>query len=211
MQQIVLFFQAPLQSIQPFALVESLQRLGLTPAGSVPDVVCLDVSARVTEHLQAAAARARQARPYRLTLPLGRDTRWSTELVEYWRRAGTVIGNELASPPSAPGNVAVRSVAVRPEIVTRVTAYPLNIVVQRLSETAFDLIVATNVLTYYDELEQALAFTNIDAMLSPGGLFLSNSVLPATTGVRSRLVSSQRVDYSADDWDAVLTYQRTRD
>ena len=38
----------------------------------------------------------------------------------------------------------------------------------------FDLIVATNVLLYYNAFEQALAMANINAMLRPGGVFLSN-------------------------------------
>ena len=38
----------------------------------------------------------------------------------------------------------------------------------------FDLIVATNVLVYYTPFEQALALSNIAAMLRPGGYLLTN-------------------------------------
>ena len=38
----------------------------------------------------------------------------------------------------------------------------------------FDLVVATNVLVSYDPFEQALALSNIAAMLEPGGFFLTN-------------------------------------
>jgi chemotaxis methyl-accepting protein methylase len=38
----------------------------------------------------------------------------------------------------------------------------------------FDLIVATNILVYYDAFEQSLALANIAKMLKPGGVFLTN-------------------------------------
>jgi SAM-dependent methyltransferase len=54
----------------------------------------------------------------------------------------------------------------------------INIVVQRIEPLAdaerFDLIVATNILIYYDVFEQSLAVANIAAMLRPGGFLLSN-------------------------------------
>ena len=37
-----------------------------------------------------------------------------------------------------------------------------------------DLVVATNILLYYDVFEQSLAVANIAAMLRPGGFLLSN-------------------------------------
>jgi hypothetical protein len=44
----------------------------------------------------------------------------------------------------------------------------------------FDLIVATNILVYYDAFEQALALVNVSRMLRPGGFFLTNyAVFPA--------------------------------
>jgi chemotaxis methyl-accepting protein methylase len=67
---------------------------------------------------------------------------------------------------------------VRPEVTLSITPRDLNIVLERLGPLAkddlFDLIVATNVLVYYDAFEQALALANISAMLRPGGVFLTN-------------------------------------
>jgi SAM-dependent methyltransferase len=51
----------------------------------------------------------------------------------------------------------------------------LNIITERLvDEAPFDLVVATNVLTYFDDRQLALALSNIAAMLRPGGWLLHN-------------------------------------
>ena len=55
----------------------------------------------------------------------------------------------------------------------------MNIVVQRLdplaSDERFDLVIATNILIYYDLFEQSLAFANVAEMLRSGGYFLTNN------------------------------------
>jgi predicted TPR repeat methyltransferase len=84
--------------------------------------------------------------------------------------------------PSSLGRVAVRAVAIHPQFAARLGVYNLNIVAETLDfppGQGFDLIVATNVLVYYNRLEQALAMANIARMLNPGGIFLANNVLPA--------------------------------
>ena len=52
---------------------------------------------------------------------------------------------------------------------------------QRLEPSApdegFDLIVATDVLIYYDVFEQSLALANVVQMLRPGGVFVSNNAV----------------------------------
>jgi hypothetical protein len=57
----------------------------------------------------------------------------------------------------------------------------VNVVLERLDapepQELFDLIIATNVLVYYDVFEQSLALTNIAKMLRPGGLFLANDLV----------------------------------
>ena len=61
-------------------------------------------------------------------------------------------------------------------------AYDANIVAQTLDlppGQGFDLLVATNVLVYYDRFQQALAMANVARMLNHGGVFLANNVLPA--------------------------------
>ena len=66
----------------------------------------------------------------------------------------------------------MRAVNVRPAVVLTITARdPTSSLNGRRAQDAerFDLIVATNVLVYYDAFEQALALANIASMLRPGG------------------------------------------
>jgi hypothetical protein len=171
----------PLQTIQPFALADSLMRLQL----AAPDLTIstFDLSPRVNAHLSAARARAPSGNPYTLQLPLERnDSRrqWNSEFEQYWRTFGAGIGDgvEPVCPPAELANVRVRGVRVRPAVVRALVPLDLNIVLERLNptpgEAPFDLIVATNVLVYYGRFEQALALFNISTMLRPGGYFLTN-------------------------------------
>ena len=169
----------PQQTIQPFALIDSLSRLGLAASAGL-QVTALDLSPRVIQHLEAARMRAGSGNPYALVLPRNLDQPWTPALVKYWQGAGGRIGAEtksVALPPNA-GRVAVRSVLVRPPVVLSIRPRDINIVVQRIEPLAdaerFDLIVATNILIYYDVFEQSLAVANIAAMLGPGGFLLSN-------------------------------------
>src|SRR5207244_9978479 len=78
--------------------------------------------------------------------------------------------------------VAVRAVAIRGQFAARIQVYDANIVAETLDfppGQGFDLIVATNVLVYYNRLEQALAMANIARLLNPGGIFLANNPLPS--------------------------------
>lgn len=61
----------------------------------------------------------------------------------------------------------------------RLTPTPLNIVTQRLTQK-YDLILATNILLYFQPAHLALALTNIQAMLAPGGYFIHNDTRPET-------------------------------
>lgn len=95
-------------------------------------------------------------------------------------RFGDRIGQpaRVAAPPPTAGRVDVRAVTVPASTVLSVVPENLNVVLQRIEPlpagNEFDLIVATNVLIYYDVFEQSLALTNIARMLQPGGVFLSN-------------------------------------
>jgi hypothetical protein len=177
----------PLQTIQPFAMIDSLRRLGLAKLDDLR-VTTLDLSPRVNGHLDAARQRAQAGAPYVIQLPLARDDakhRWNPELVEYWQRFGGHIGDEVAPipPPAVAGDVRVRAVRVPPAVTLSITPQDLDIIVQRLEPLAdaerFDLIVATNILVYYDAFDQALALANIAKMLRPGGFFVTNyAVVP---------------------------------
>ena len=168
----------PVQTIQPFGVLDSLIRLGLSRAGDVR-MTTFDLSPRVNHHLDSARRRAENGEPYVLQLPLDMSDpshEWHTDLVDYWRQFGDQIGLDvppIAPPPGAAG-VRVRAVQVRPEVVTSMVPRDANIVLERTSDEPFDLIIATNVLVYYDAFEQSLALANVAKMLRPGGFFLTN-------------------------------------
>ena len=165
----------PEQTIQPFALMDSLLRLDLAADGRV-EITAFDLSPRVLRHLELARERARTGIPYSLVLPRDTDRAWTPELLEYWRRLGNWVGSDTkpVAPPQGAGRVEVRSMLVRPPVVLSVTPVDLNIVTERL-DLQFDLVIATNILLYYDVFEQSMAAVNIAKMLRPGGFLLTNN------------------------------------
>lgn len=171
----------PQQTIQPFAIVDALVRLRLATPSELT-LTTFDVSPRVNRHLDSARERTSRGDGYVLHLPLDADTpkrQWTPEIVKYWTTFGDQIGGHLdgVGPPPGLASVRVRAVAVRPAVVASIAPRDLNIVLERLTladADRFDLIVATNVLVYYDAFEQALAQANLAAMLRPGGFFLTN-------------------------------------
>jgi hypothetical protein len=176
----------PQQTIQPFAVVDSLLRHGLAAAGGVR-VTALDLSPRVLQHLDAARMRARGGTGYSLVLPRNRERPWTPGLVAYWNRLGDRIGRRGPTPPVPPnaGAVDVRGVIVRPAIVEAIDGRDVNIVLERLAlppDGRFDLIVATNILVYYDVFEQTLASINVARMLRPSGVFLTNTRVAEVPG-----------------------------
>jgi hypothetical protein len=202
----------PEQSIQPFALLDTLRRSTLA-APSVR-VTTFDISARVNAHLRLAPARAASAAGYVLTLPLDGTEEWTDGLLAYWRTFGQTIGEETAAAPPPPSAAVsrVRAVRLEPQIVASIEPRDLNIVLDRLTPTAgqqFDLVVATNVLVYYDVFEQALALANIAAMLRPGGLLLTNTAVLPTPPMKSS-ASYLRVPHSAQRYDDMFWYERDR-
>ena len=54
----------------------------------------------------------------------------------------------------------------------------LDIAATRIEEAGFDLIVATNVLPYLDDVALTMAVANMSAMLAPGGILLHNESRP---------------------------------
>ena len=202
----------PEQTIQPFAVIDSLIRHGLAPSGGVM-LATFDVSARVNRHLGGARDRARAGDGYVVQFPLGDAERWSPSLVAYWERAGDRIGDVVrASPvPRSAGSVKARAVRVRPEIVLSITPLDLNIVTERLEPLAdderFDLVVATNVFVYYDTFQQALAVTNVGRMLRAGGSLLSNQAVRPVPPLTSA-VGHEAVVYSDRQFDHLFWYRR---
>ena len=207
----------PQQTIQPFALVDSLARFGLANPGDLR-VTTLDLSPRVNGHLDAARARAQSGQPYVIQLPLPKDGpkhQWHPDLVSYWQRFGDRIGEDAAPipPPPEAGDVRIRALRVRPAITLTIAPQDVNIILQRLEPLAddqrFDLIVATNILVYYDAFDQALALANITQMLRPGGYFVTNYAVSPVPPLEpsASIVTSVFFDRQGNG-DTLLCYQR---
>jgi hypothetical protein len=205
----------PVQTIQPFSIVDSLVRLGLANVDQLR-VIAFDVSPRIIQHLEAARGRARAGGGYVVHLPRDPDGAWSEDLVTYWKQFGDQIGEETrpVAAPAAAGNVQVRAVRVRPAVVLAVVPDDLDIVLQRHApvqdQDPFDLVIASNIFVYYDAIEQSLALANVAAMLRSGGLLLTNNSLPTLPSTPMRPAGGTRVVYSSrpDDSDRVVWYQR---
>ena len=207
----------PEQTLQPFALIDTLRRLELATPEEL-QVTAVDVSPRVVQHLEAARSRALRGLQYSVVLPRNTGRPWSQELVDYWQQYGNWIGEAAVTvpkPPAGAGAVEVRGVTVRPSIVQSVTPVDLNIVTERFSPPVptFDLVVATNILLYYDVFGQSLAAVNISGMLRPGGFLLTNNrifELPELplSGVGYTDVVYMSLPGIGDAGDRIIWYQK---
>ena len=177
----------PPQSIQPFAVLDSLIRLGLTN-GKDFELYTLDISSNVNIHIGRLKKSASAGRPYVVQLPWNSLTPFSPEFLAgfegYWKQMGRMVGEEV-KPVKVPVEVAdqvhIRAVSIRPEIARHITPVDMNIVYQHVVDMAptekFDLIIGTNIFLYYGAFEQTLARVNLAAMLKPSGMVLSNDLL----------------------------------
>jgi SAM-dependent methyltransferase len=190
------------QSYQPWAVIDALVSLGLSRLGAL-EVVAADINPRVVEHLRRA-----RAEPPVLTLASGiRETGTVTmtdEYRDYFTRLGRAIGTEADAPgatsgrpedPAAPRETTGaansgrlrKSVRVGGEAARTLHAEALDAVTERFDGPPFDLIVATNVLPYFDEAELMLAMTNVARMLAPGGVFLHNEARSSMADVTTAI------------------------
>ncbi len=179
-----------------------------------------DVSPRVNQHLTTASELARAGDAYVLQLPLEPDDaqrQWHPDLVSYWQRFGDRVGDvvEPIPPPAGAKGLRVRAVSVRPSVVTSVVPHDLNIVLEQLQPAVlgagFDLVIATNVLVYYDPFEQALALANIAAMLRPGGVFLTNYAVSPRPPFESAPSQTTKVFWDRqNNGDTIFWYQKTQ-
>lgn len=190
----------PPQSLQPFMMVDSLLRCSLAERSPLR-VTTLDISPRVNAHLRAAIARA----AYRLVFPWDSEAGWTDEAEAYWKRAGDRIGVPFAvdATPLPPG-VRSRAVTISPDIVRMIRPLEASIVSDRIDlpeRDRFDLVVATNVLLYYDTFEQALALDAIAAMLRPGGVLLTNDAVLEVPEIPMRSQGYMNVTFSNHQGD----------
>jgi SAM-dependent methyltransferase len=196
----------PVQTLQPFAVLEAAARQGY---GDDARVTALDLNPAVLSHVSRIA----KGGAYHLELPRDRTTGWKAEIVRYWEQFGGLIGSpaEGAAVPAALPHVVTRAVRLRPEAAARISAMDLNIVAQTCEER-FDLIVATNILVYYDRWQQGVALANIARLLNPGGVFLSNTVLPAQRPPDLEYLGRRKLAYSAtgEYGDDLVVYRKRK-
>jgi hypothetical protein len=195
------------ESYQPWAVIDALLSLGLARANDLT-VVGADINPRVVDHLRRARGRARTLTfvtgiadedPVRLSEGyreyferLGnhlvpREDREAAERSEAAsarrarERSERAAGGGGAPPALNNADRAghlTRTVDVNATTAGILDSMQLDIVTERLSAEPFDLVIATNILPYFDDVELLLALTNVSAMLEPGGLFLHNEPRP---------------------------------
>jgi hypothetical protein len=204
----------PLQTIQPFAVMETVLRLKLGRPEDL-DVVTMDLNPGVNAHIAKLARDARDGRTYTVQLPRDTAADWPQGAVAYWEHFGEIIGSQAKplSVPQALGSVTLRAVAVGPRFASRVTPLNLNVVAQcaQLEQgQGFDLVIATNILVYYDRFQQALAMASIARMMNPGGIFLANDALSAHHVQSLEFLDRHTVAFATSGpyGDNVLAYRR---
>jgi len=204
----------PLQTLQPFAVLESVAHLGLGKAEDV-QVTTLDLNPAVNAHVAIAAQKAKAGQPYVIQLPRDTEADWNPAAIAYWQHFGELLGEprKPLSVPAALSSVTMRAVAIRPKYVATLQALDLNIVAQTEDFPVgerFDLVIATNILVYYDRLQQSLAMASIAHLLSPGGIFLANNVLPAQHDTALEYLGRKSISYanSGAYGDDVVVYRR---
>jgi hypothetical protein len=187
----------PQQTLQPFALHDSLLRLGLARNSGV-SMSIFDISSRVIDHIQHARERARANIAYTVQLPRDIARPWPPDVIAYWKSLGDQVGAAVAPirPPdifqsiNGGQGLETRAVQISPKVVLACEPSDLNIVLERANlppAERFDVIVATNIFVYYDSFQQMLALENVGAMLKPGGLLLTNDRLPELPGGAMKL------------------------
>lgn len=210
----------PPQTIQPFAVLDSLLRLGVSRLDAV-ELYTLDISADVNFHVARAKKNALAGRAYTVQLPWNTAARQTDEyrqsFIEYWNRLGDQIGEPVPpiAVPDAAAETQTRAVKIRPAVVQRLSALDMNIVYQRLplaTEQGFDLIIGTNIFVYYDAFEQSLAKANISAMLKTGGFLLSNDRFPNTvpSDLSNELETTLIFARNPDRTDTMYCYRKER-
>ena len=177
----------PPESYQPWAVIDALLALGLSRPDDL-QVVGADINSRVVQHLAGS-----RAAPPVLTLvsEIGEsDTiTLSAEYRDYFAQLGGAIGTVSPAPTqnrAASGHLR-KTVHVGAKAASALTAATLDIVTERLDEPGFDLIIATNILPYFDDVQLMLATGNISRMLAPGGVFLHNEARPVLGDITEAL------------------------
>jgi len=206
---------APPESYQPWAVIDALAALGLSKLDDL-EVVGADINPRVVDHLQT-----KRGAPPQLHLVSGLDASAGLTLEadyrDYFAKLGRAIGESRQESAATNGRLS-KTVEVRPLVARTISAERLDIVTERLSGPPFDLVIATNILPYFDDVELTLALANISSMLAPGGILLHNDLRPglreiaAAAGLplqQSRQVPIARVKGAAPLVDTIFLHRRS--
>ena len=107
----------PQQTLQPFALYDSLLRLRLAKANAL-SLSIFDISSRVIQHVQRARERAGKGAGYVVQLPRDVARPWPQDLIGYWRSIGDQVGAAVPTicmmasfPPAETHMLPVESIA----------------------------------------------------------------------------------------------------
>jgi hypothetical protein len=197
----------PPESYQPWEVIDALIALGLSRVGDLV-VVGADINPRVVDYL----ARARIDPPI-LTLVSGIAESPTVHLTEefrvYFNQIGTGIVRGLMAPRGPVSGHLFKEISPAPDVAQSLSAEELDIVTSRLSGAPFDLIIATNILPYFDDTQLMLAVSNVAGMLVPDGVFIHNEPRPVlgefTDAVGLRFEQLRRVTIASVTGGAPLT------
>jgi hypothetical protein len=153
----------PPQSYQPYAVADALISIGFS---ETPRVECVDINERVIHFLREFS----KAPVLRILSPPG-----DASYREYFRRLGASIGEVEVDGPWE------KTIRVRKQIAASVAAGKFNVITE-LGSGGYDLVVATNVLLYFNNAELLLALANLQSMLAPGGYLVHNEFRPEIDG-----------------------------
>lgn len=202
----------PPQSTQPFILMDTLLNLNLANKEDLR-MSTFDISPRVNQHLERAVKKARDNQPYIMHLVHNDSWGWSAEAVNFWEQCGSQILKGVTSLSQRNfSGVTTRTIQVHPNWPARIHPVDLNIVYQRLplsTNEQFDLLIATNILCYYDSFEQSLSLYNAARMLRPGGILLSTEILPNFQDSNMLQTTSTPVTTSKSGGYTIFCYQRS--
>lgn len=178
------------QSYQPFAVLDALLALGMKPV-----IHSIDINPRVIRFFQTFAAD-----PVLELHALDGERDYLAYFYQLGQRLGTIQETGL-----------LKKVMVRPEWARAVTAEQRNIVTEA-PISGYDLVIATNVLLYYEGPELTVAINNIAQSLKPGGYFLHNDLRPeldgATQAAGLEATAARTVRISAATYDSFALYRR---
>ena len=203
----------PPQTIQPFAILEAVERLDMARASEV-QLSLIDMNPFALSHLRGMTVKLRSGR-YILQLPLNTAAGWNAGALSYWNRFGELIGSpaDPAAIPSSVHHVNMRAVAINPQAGARISVNDLDIVTQSIdtaSGQAFDIVVALDALNEYDRVEQSLALASMAGMMNPGAILLLSGASPVSIPSELEGLGSHRIVYSESGVGIDITVYRRR-